>query len=76
MFLVCVCVLTGVDSLSSVISLFRYVKGKENKDGSVHTMKACSTAYSLNSEVAGGKRSVSHPGHFSNSRERGQVLTE
>jgi hypothetical protein len=39
MFLVCV--LTGVESLSSVISLFKYVKGKENKDGYVHTMKAC-----------------------------------
>jgi len=39
MFLVCV--LTGVENLCSVISLFRYVKGKENKDGSMHTMKAC-----------------------------------
>jgi hypothetical protein len=72
----CVCVLTGVESLSSVISLFRYVKGKENKDGSVHTMKACSTTYSLNLEVDGGKWSVSRPGHFSNSRERAQLLTE
>jgi hypothetical protein len=71
-----VCVLTGVESLSSVISLFRYVKGKENKVGSVHTMKVCSTTYSLNSEVDGGKRSMSRPGHFSNSRKRAHVLTE
>jgi hypothetical protein len=35
------CVLTGTVSWSSVISLFRNVKCKENKDGSVHTMKAC-----------------------------------
>jgi len=39
MFLVCV--LTGVGSLSSIISLVRYVKGKENKEGSVHAMKVC-----------------------------------
>jgi len=35
------CVLTGVGSFSSIISLLRYVKGKENKDGSVHAMKFC-----------------------------------
>ena len=35
------CVLTGVGSLSSIISLLRCVKGKENKDGSVHAIKVC-----------------------------------
>lgn len=35
------CVLTGVGNLSSIISLFRYVKGKENKDGFMHSMKVC-----------------------------------